>query len=1389
MKTSFFILFFVCLIFFCNSASADFISYQDTETAHLDYYYEAPATDFVKIELVADSVLVASSSSPTISGTYRHDGLSQGTHTYEYRIYTGSTHYVTHITDLEIDNTVAGYLLFDETISPETAGVEVEVDWTIVPFGKTLSFGNGNYSALSPGDYFMVSGTVTRTSGADTRNVDIRFYTTKSISDQSYAKFVFMPGSEGSTVSGGSYVNVRCESSVTINNVQHLQTILSINGGTWSVNNCTFDFRYEMSGGIYAYDSNFQADNCTVEYTELYKIESANNFVIEDTIFEAPLLLYSNITANTRFERCLFRNNVTLAGGVPEFKNCDFDEVITLEGRTGADFSGNIFFKPVSFSDELIFPECIGWGNISTPSPTFYDNDFIGKEALKWEDYSGDPAGGPIEIGFNYFGDPDGPSYSWPPTNFMCGRGAYVMGSTGAFNVATPNSFGDFRRFSSSFPKVWLCSIIMGQTTLDHHGCGPMYGLSQGPLVQNRDTLICIDLACTEEELGGVKVYAEINGQKYYSTAGEQVKLYRDPTILLSSLLERASQTVNIIVPPLYTNDVTVKIFTDTTGVTGYDETGTVEQVLSQSVFFRAPPRRPLGVLGFPINLHSLTFGSGAPSPNVSYVDKVKEEIATRLPIASSDIIVKELPTFDYYNIVPVLGLMLDDMALEFTMSYHLLKSLGTIDFEVDFTVAVFKNGLLGAEGANMPVARKTVFVDEKYIDAIIHEMGHGIGLYTGLYKGEQYDKFPPSGIKVNGATMFVPETKYSLGKGFGDQGRIHHVAVPELSWYKNNYNYDVMGNMLTGSWGIPDTINSFLNYFASLSPVAQAKESSLEPTRSGPPDVGKRRIYMKAKTEFYGDSGTPTLRLKADAIRTMEITDISSEPIVPEGVLGDYYYFETFDSSDAELDSIRLWCRAETNATATGYCSATFDIDESAVRYHLWYRGDVIYEQSIGEQLINSVISPAPGTPIGNSVTITWTATVENVSASAQPLQHMVFYSTDNGINWSPIGPPTENFSYEFPGGLLNPSNTVAFKVVSSEGFQCADSLVGNLTVENRPPGVEIISPIDGEEGFTNVLWEFIGSAYDIEDKSLTNGTWNSSLDGFLGTDNSITTRVLSVGSHTLTYIAQDSEGLAATANVNLTVTALETIDLSVVSNMLTLGIPGRSYEDTSPLTLVTGESHTATLVMRNVGRYSDYTAELYLETPSAGTFLLASENVSNAFPFENNYLVAEFVPSEKGPYKLIGLVTNALPADRDLNNNIYNWSFSSLTPPNLFVVPSVNYPDSVISKTLVITNSGEQSLTIGQLAITGDYAYGFTFVNDNCSGESLNGGEFRSVDLSFVPTQTIEHTAFLLIPSGDPVTPDFYILLTGIGIPEPGFLWIIGLLEFWIIGKKFKL
>ena len=98
-----------------------------------------------------------------------------------------------------------------------------------------------------------------------------------------------------------------------------------------------------------------------------------------------------------------------------------------------------------------------------------------------------------------------------------------------------------------------------------------------------------------------------------------------------------------------------------------------------------------------------------------------------------------------------------------------------------------------------------------------------------------------------------------------------------------------------------------------------------------------------------------------------------------------------------------------------------------------------------------------------------------------------------------------------------------------------CAES----SAPENRPPAITITAPGAGASIAESTVVLLRSSATDPEDGVLGGSAvdWTSSLDGPLGTGDSLTVPTLSAGNHGLSATATDSRGVTTTATVTITV------------------------------------------------------------------------------------------------------------------------------------------------------------------------------------------------------------------------------------------------------------
>ncbi len=130
----------------------------------------------------------------------------------------------------------------------------------------------------------------------------------------------------------------------------------------------------------------------------------------------------------------------------------------------------------------------------------------------------------------------------------------------------------------------------------------------------------------------------------------------------------------------------------------------------------------------------------------------------------------------------------------------------------------------------------------------------------------------------------------------------------------------------------------------------------------------------------------------------------------------------------------------------------------------------------------------------------------------------------------------------------------------------------VGTIVVEpieNTPPTATITSPTNGSTYTEGDDITFSGTGEDAEDGTLTSSSlvWTSSIDGQIGTGESFTRNDLSVGTHTITLTATDSDDATGSDSITVTVFRGMTFELIPVGTF-TMGSPtdelGRNDDET---------------------------------------------------------------------------------------------------------------------------------------------------------------------------------------------------------------------------------
>ena len=207
-----------------------------------------------------------------------------------------------------------------------------------------------------------------------------------------------------------------------------------------------------------------------------------------------------------------------------------------------------------------------------------------------------------------------------------------------------------------------------------------------------------------------------------------------------------------------------------------------------------------------------------------------------------------------------------------------------------DFIVAVLPANIVGngVEGASFVGRRRVLFVDEKHPIAAIHELGHGIGLYTDR---EQYDVFPPDGLPISNATIFHT--------GAGSTSGMQHLPGVTHKWFDKNWQtFDIMGSA-NPTWTSPSFIRSFYNWtIANLvsNPKAAYKSlpSSIATAGSieGHPAKAAHSDFKRIMVSLQHDNRT----IVNDTVQLFNISGTDIEP-TPQNEFR-HYVFRCYNSA-----------------------------------------------------------------------------------------------------------------------------------------------------------------------------------------------------------------------------------------------------------------------------------------------------------------------------------------------------------------------------------------------------------------------------------------------------------------------------------------------------------
>ncbi|MEM1085023.1 MAG: Ig-like domain-containing protein, partial [Verrucomicrobiota bacterium] len=195
----------------------------------------------------------------------------------------------------------------------------------------------------------------------------------------------------------------------------------------------------------------------------------------------------------------------------------------------------------------------------------------------------------------------------------------------------------------------------------------------------------------------------------------------------------------------------------------------------------------------------------------------------------------------------------------------------------------------------------------------------------------------------------------------------------------------------------------------------------------------------------------------------------------------------------------------------------------------------DFLFAKYFNLPPVVTISSPADSSTVNEGDLVTFTATATDSEDG----------SIEASLQWESDLDGSIGSGGTFDSSALSAgTHVITATATDSNGIEAEDTVT--ITV-NEAPVVAITSPGDGTTVNAGSLVTFTGSALDAEDGDLAASlAWTSDLDGAIGSGETFDLASLSVGTHVITASVSDSNSLAGSADISLTINALPVVAVS---------------------------------------------------------------------------------------------------------------------------------------------------------------------------------------------------------------------------------------------------
>jgi uncharacterized protein (TIGR03437 family) len=343
----------------------------------------------------------------------------------------------------------------------------------------------------------------------------------------------------------------------------------------------------------------------------------------------------------------------------------------------------------------------------------------------------------------------------------------------------------------------------------------------------------------------------------------------------------------------------------------------------------------------------------------------------------------------------------------------------------------------------------------------------------------------------------------------------------------------DYMGSGLPQNmnWTTPEVYNAIFNGLAPLTlpatPQLQSFVSAVTPAAATPQRLLQFSGFIDTSNQI---SAEPWYSFTSSQPDTDTTSDLMIQAVGSEGTI--------LASQAIEPNFYLLENPPRVTTIAPFHGNVRFP--SATTKFQIVLLGKLLYSVNVSasDPKVFNVSPTAAGSSQSGKQTITWGGSradggmlnyrVEYSPTPSNPESFIILATNLTATSW------TEDFS-AVPG-----SKAAQIRITATDGIRAASAMSQSFMVPAKMPEV-LIRPLTSTLFQKGALVQLAGEVDDIQDGSFPEASllWTSSLDGKLGTGNTLELSRLSLGNHAITFTATNSSGMSASATVNLSIVA----------------------------------------------------------------------------------------------------------------------------------------------------------------------------------------------------------------------------------------------------------